>query len=66
MWAICEKTATVGSVASRDNGRLWYSELRGTTPASNEATQYDTKELADQIIDAESLGDRWVAVEVGE
>jgi len=65
MYAIREKWETVGSILSRDNGRLWHSGIRpGTTPASDEAAEYETRAEAEAVMVSEGYGDRWEIVEV--
>jgi hypothetical protein len=67
MYAIAERRATIGSVISRDNSRLWIKRLRDdgtpvTTPASDEAMSWDTRRQANIV--ARQMGDWWTVVKV--
>jgi hypothetical protein len=66
MFAVCEKNATVGAVRSADNSRLWLSDRRAghTTPASDEAAEFETRKEAEAAAAAAGLGDSWEVVEI--
>jgi hypothetical protein len=49
-----------------DNGTDWYNVDRGWTPASNEASTFETRDEADQVIARESLANAAIVVEIDE
>jgi hypothetical protein len=68
MYAVAESRATVGSVISRDNCQLWVKAIRDdhllvdTTPASDEAMQFEEFSEASELVDR--LGDWWAVVDL--
>lgn len=66
MFAIRSGAVCVGSVRSADQGSDWYNVNRGWTPASNEASTFETRDEADQVIARESLANAAIVVEIDE
>jgi hypothetical protein len=64
MYAIISSAKMVGTVISMNSGSEWYSESKGWTPASDEATIYESREEAEAVIKAESLGRSAAAFEM--
>lgn len=70
MYSIAEKTAQTGSVISRDNSRLWLRADGETTPASDEAAQFEFLDDAEKAATEAGLdvGENgwWVIVDLDE
>ena len=66
MFAIRSALECLGEIRSMDNGTDWYNVDRGWTPASNEASTFETRDEADQVIARESLANAAIVVEIDE
>lgn len=64
MFAIRSGAVCVGSVRSADQGSDWYNVNRGWTPARDEATVFDSRDEAEQVLAAESLANAAVVVDM--
>ncbi len=66
MFGIISSAKMVGTVISMNSGSEWYSASKGWTPASDEATVYETREEAEAVIKAESLGRSAGVIEIDQ